>query len=174
MMQHFANFPGEIRLKGQVLNAPDGYVLSGTSELSVHVSGDASMSGDTEIFGDLVVAGALTNDGGWALTVHGDLLVEERFNFTPASTMTAQGNVSVAGNMSIGITSVSVGPLSGTVTSDDFSGNLGTDIDFAAGYVANNQLVVTMTSGDDSGNVASNCNFGSPDNFTLNKQYWLL
>lgn len=83
-------------------NAIQDSPLTGTYSGAVYVGSSCTLSGATTILGDLYVDGDLTNPGGYALTVKGDLRVIGALNFTTTGDLDAQGDLTVDGDLYLG------------------------------------------------------------------------
>jgi hypothetical protein len=81
---------------------PPGGDLSGTYNGNVVCDGDVNVLGNLEIKGSLLVLGSIYNDGGWLVTVHGDMFVSDSIYFDKSDTSTPQSNFEVGGDLMFG------------------------------------------------------------------------
>ena len=81
---------------GSVIPA-DGEI-SGTYEGNLVCDGDVTVTGTLEVKGSLLVRGGFYNDGGYEVTIHGDLHAQGIY-FDKADTSTPQQNFSVEGDL---------------------------------------------------------------------------
>ncbi|NBR00150.1 MAG: hypothetical protein EBT97_06775, partial [Actinobacteria bacterium] len=81
---------------GSVIPA-DGEI-SGTYEGNLVCDGDVTVTGTLEVKGSLLVRGGFYNDGGYEVTIHGDLHAQGIY-FDKDDTSTPQQNFSVEGDL---------------------------------------------------------------------------
>ena len=77
---------------------PDGGNVTGTYEGNVLCEGDVTVTGNLTVNGSMTVLGDFTNDGGWEVTIRGDLHAQGIY-FNKADTSTPQQNFSVDGDL---------------------------------------------------------------------------
>lgn len=77
---------------------PDGGSISGTYEGNLVCEGAATVTGNLTVNGSMLVLGTLTNDGGWEVTIRGNLHAQS-INFDNADTSQVQSNFSVDGDL---------------------------------------------------------------------------
>lgn len=77
---------------------PDGGNISGTYEGNLVCEGDVTLTGNLEVNGSMTVLGDFTNDGGYEVTIRGDLHAKAIY-FDHADTSQVQSNFSVDGDL---------------------------------------------------------------------------
>ena len=77
---------------------PDGGTSSGTYEGNLVCEGDVTLTGNLTVNGSMIVLGTFTNDGGYGVTVRGDLHAQS-INFDHADTSQVQQNFTVDGDL---------------------------------------------------------------------------
>ena len=125
-----------------------GAQLGGTVDQDVYIDGDAEIVSDCEVHGSLIVKGKLTNAGGHALTVYGDMIVGGSIIFTPSDDEVEQGDVWILGDMMIGETSEQVTNDIEFSVSSYTPGSLRINAsDDLSGYGVQEPFQITFTSG---------------------------
>lgn len=77
---------------------PDGGTVTGTYDGNVLCEGDVTVTGNLTVNGSMIVRGDFTNDGGWEVTIRGDLHAQGIY-FDKADTSTPQQDFSVDGDL---------------------------------------------------------------------------
>ena len=77
---------------------PDGGTVTGTYEGNLVCEGDVTVTGNLTVNGSMTVLGGFTNDGGWEVTIRGDLHAQGIY-FDKADTSSPQQNFSVDGDL---------------------------------------------------------------------------
>lgn len=77
---------------------PDGGTVTGTYDGNVLCEGDVTVTGNLTVNGSMTVLGGFTNDGGWEVTIRGDLHAQGIY-FDKADTSTPQQDFSVDGDL---------------------------------------------------------------------------
>lgn len=77
---------------------PDGGNVTGTYEGNLVCEGDVTVTGNLTVNGSMTVLGGFTNDGGWEVTIRGDLHAQS-INFDHADTSLPQSNFTVDGDL---------------------------------------------------------------------------
>ena len=77
---------------------PDNGNVTGTYDGNVLCEGDVTVTGNLTVNGSMTVRGDFTNDGGWEVTIRGDLHAQGIY-FDKADTSTPQQNFSVDGDL---------------------------------------------------------------------------
>lgn len=77
---------------------PDGGTISGTYEGNLVCEGAVTLTGNLEVNGSMTVLGDFTNDGGYEVTIRGDLHAKAIY-FDRADTSLPQSNFSVEGDL---------------------------------------------------------------------------
>lgn len=131
----------------------NGGTISGTYDSDVFCQGDATITGNLTVNGDLIVVGNLTNDGGYTVTVEGNLKADQLL-FDRLNPALPQGNIVVKGDLLFN--SIDYQATPGTTPTIEVGGNLiGTN---ASSYITANGL--DDTNGADI-NVYGNVNVSS-------------
>jgi len=77
---------------------PNEGEVTGTYEGNLVCEGDVTVTGNLTVTGSMTVLGTFTNDGGYEVTIRGDLHAQS-INFDKADTSTPQQNFSVGGDL---------------------------------------------------------------------------
>lgn len=99
----------------------NGGTISGTYDSDVFCQGDATVAGNLIVNGDLIVVGDLTNDGGYTVTVEGNLKADQLL-FDRLNPALPQGNIVVKGDLLFN--SIDYQATPGTTPTLEVGGNL--------------------------------------------------